>query len=579
MLAIASWPSPFAALDRPSSARHLRDDAGIAITGLGALTEVALVPTSLTSPAPSRRGAASPGGFRFAVYFGAFIVGAIVMSFEMLGSRYLNPYFGNGIYTWAALISTVLAALSAGYFLGGAIADRTPSATVLGAIVAAASLYLLALPIFAGAILGLISGLSDNVRLGSLCAALATMFLPVMLLGVYSPFAIRLVLRTAQQSGTVSGTVYGISTAGSIAGTLGTTFFLIPAIGTHAITVTLGVIGLGCALLLVALDRRQGSGKTVRSTAGLFVFALIMLAGGNARSEEPFDQNVRTEMLKHSDGRVAQLETDYNTLFIDKKGSWLGLSSMYPGRPNYIESIVDLTDPDVMPVPYDRTMTVALAYPDAAKRILMIGLGAGSISTYLAHAMPDAQIDVVELDSGVIGAGRRYFGLKDTDKVHLIESDGRVYLNRHGDRYDVILLDAFRELGVPFHMLTKEFYALVKAHLTPGGVVAANVVANTKLYLSTLATLGAVFPTVDVYPDWTDREAAQAVAVASPAVRPSTSTDTLMRRASALQQQFHFRYSLPALVGKQDTEPSIEGGEVLTDDFAPADLYRATPIR
>src|SRR5262249_43834246 len=155
-------------------------------------------------------------------------------------SRYLNPYFGSGIYTWAALISTVLAALTAGYFLGGFIADRTVSAGVLGGIVSAASLYLFALPGFARVVLSFVSRAIADVRLGGLCAAFAIMVLPVALLGVYSPFAIRLVLRATAQSGTVSGVVYGVSTAGSIAGTLGTTFFLIPTIGTHAITLLLG---------------------------------------------------------------------------------------------------------------------------------------------------------------------------------------------------------------------------------------------------------------------------------------------------------------------------------------------------
>src|SRR5215475_1508358 len=97
------------------------------------------------------------------IYIAAFVTGAIVMSFEMLGSRYLNPYFGSGIYTWAALISTVLSALTAGYFLGGFIADRTVSAAVLGAIVALASLYLSVLPSFAEAILGYVSDNVDNV--------------------------------------------------------------------------------------------------------------------------------------------------------------------------------------------------------------------------------------------------------------------------------------------------------------------------------------------------------------------------------------------------------------------------------
>ena len=134
----------------------------------------------------------------------------------------------------------------------------------------------------------------------------------------------------------------------------------------------------------------------------------------------------------------------------------------------------------------------------------MIGLGAGSISTYLGRAMPDAQIDVVELDPGVIAREKNISACARPTRSGFIASDGRVYLNRNKDLYDLILLDAFRDLGVPFHLLTREFYGLVKEHLAPGGAMASNVAANTKLYLSTLVTLGAVFPTVDAYPDWID---------------------------------------------------------------------------
>src|ERR1044071_8790553 len=182
--------------------------------------------------------------FAAAIYLAAFITGAIVMSFEMLGSRYLNPYFGSGIYTWAARISTVLAALCAGYFLGGILADRHPSARVLGATVLIGSAYLLCLPLFAQNLLEAVLAAVDDVRSGSLIAAFAITFFPVTFLGMYSPFAIRLLLRSAQRSGAVSGTVYGISTAGSNAGTLGTTFLLIPAIGSRAITITLGIAGI-----------------------------------------------------------------------------------------------------------------------------------------------------------------------------------------------------------------------------------------------------------------------------------------------------------------------------------------------
>src|SRR5215470_10816584 len=191
------------------------------------------------------------------IYIVAFVTGAIVMGFEMLGSRYLNPYFGSGIYTWASLISTVLIALSVGYFLGGAIADRSPSPAVLALIVIAGSAYLLALPSFAQPVLEFVLTAIDDIRAGSLLSALALMLFPVTLLGMYSPFAIRLLLHSAQRSGRVSGAVYGISTAGSIVGTLGTTFVLIPAIGSRAITLTLGAFGLIAGLALLALPRRR----------------------------------------------------------------------------------------------------------------------------------------------------------------------------------------------------------------------------------------------------------------------------------------------------------------------------------
>ena len=163
------------------------------------------------------------------IYPIAFVTGAIVMSFEMLGSRYLNPYFGSGIYTWASLISTVLAALTIGYFLGGWLADRTASLTVLGVTVLIGSVYMLALPLFSQPMLELVlAGVDDVKRRRACVASIAILFFPVTFFGMYSPFAIRLMLRSAASSGTVSGAVYGVSTVGSIVGTLGTTFFLIP---------------------------------------------------------------------------------------------------------------------------------------------------------------------------------------------------------------------------------------------------------------------------------------------------------------------------------------------------------------
>ena len=532
----------------------------------------------MESPDPQSRASAKAGehasatAFAAVIYVTAFVIGAIVMSFEMLGSRYLNPYFGSSIYTWAALISTILAALTAGYFLGGRIADRTVSAAVLGTIITLASLYLLVLPSFADNLLKFVSDNVDNVRLGGLYSALAIMFVPATLLGVYSPFAIRLVLRTARSSGTVSGAIYGVSTAGSIVGTLGTTFFLIPSIGTRAITLLLGAAGILCGVCLMALERIYAR----RKLEILAVLAALALGCGGARCEGLFDENVRAQMLKHEGGFVAHVETEYNNVYISKNGPMLAMTTMVAKRWTF-ESIVDLKDPDDLQVPYSKLVPAGLLYPEKRARILMIGLGAGSISTYLGRAMPDAQIDVVELDPGIIAAAKKYFGLQETGKVHYIEADGRVFLNRNKDPYDLIILDAYRELGVPFHLLTREFYSLVKERLAPGGAVAANVTANTRLYLWTLATFHAVFPTVDVYPDWKDESEAQSVAVMVPGPRPSK--DALMQRAVALQAQYHFRYPLPDLVDKRTEDQNFDDAHVLTDDFAPVNLYETIPLK
>ena len=512
------------------------------------------------------RASATAGSFHpsaaAVIYLVAFVTGAIVMSFEMLGSRYLNPYFGSGIYTWAALISTVLLALTVGYFLGGYLADRTASPTVLAVTVMIGSVYLLALPSFAQAILEFVLAGIDDIRAGSLLSSLAIMLFPVTFLGMYSPFAIRLLLSSAQRSGRVSGAVYGISTAGSIVGTLGTTFFLIPTIGSRAITLTLGAVGLISGLILLALPRRE------RRAAGAFILlAVAALAAPSCRADSLFDEGVRAAMLKRANGRIAHIETEYNDVFITKRQNQLTMSFQVKGW-DYTESVINLLDPDDLPLRYAQVMSIATIYPNEPKKILMLGLGGGSISTYLGRFMPEAAITTVEIDPGVINAAKTYFGLRETERMRYRAGDGRVFLNRNRELYDLILLDAYRGGYVPFHLLTREFYALVKERLTPGGAAAFNVHDGSKLYASTVKTLGDVFPTLDLYP--TGLGEVIAIATASPA----PGKEALERRAAALQERHGFRFPLPQILPRRMDRPLAQaGGDLITDDFAPADVY------
>jgi spermidine synthase len=168
----------------------------------------------------------------------------------------------------------------------------------------------------------------------------------------------------------------------------------------------------------------------------------------------------------------------------------------------------------------------------------------------------------------VITAAKTYFGLRETPRMRYRDGDARVFLNRHADRYDLILVDAYRGGYVPVHLLTREFYTLLKQRLTPGGAVAFNVHDGSKLYAATVRTLSEVFPGLDLYP--TGLGEVIAVATAGPA----PDKETLAARAQQLQDRHGFRFRLPEMMKRRlDKLPSTAGAELITDDFAPADIY------
>jgi MFS family permease len=180
------------------------------------------------------------------------------MGFEMLGSRYLFPYFGGGINTWAGLISTVLCALAIGYFAGGPIGDRIPSSRVIAFATLFAAGYLVLVPLTADRVMSQILSTIGDGPSAILIAAAALLLVPLSLLGTFSPVAIRLLISSTQNSGRVAGLVYGISTVGNVVGTLATTFVLIPTIGSRAITYLYAATLACCAgILFLPTEKRH----------------------------------------------------------------------------------------------------------------------------------------------------------------------------------------------------------------------------------------------------------------------------------------------------------------------------------
>lgn len=188
------------------------------------------------------------------IKFVVFICGATVMSFEILGSRVLAPNFGSSVFVWGSLISVFLAGLSAGYYLGGSLADTNPSSRKLSLIVAAPGILLLAFPLYSGPISDLIFMKDLGVRASPLLASTVLFLVPSVFLGIVSPYTAKLMICSLHTSGKTIGTLYALSTCGSIIGTLATSFYLITVAGVNSLIMAHGILLIATAIPLYFMN-------------------------------------------------------------------------------------------------------------------------------------------------------------------------------------------------------------------------------------------------------------------------------------------------------------------------------------
>lgn len=243
-------------------------------------------------------------------------------------------------------------------------------------------------------------------------------------------------------------------------------------------------------------------------------------------------------------GLIAESKTDYNHAQIYREGNIVSLKFLV-GRCLFTESEIDETDPDVLPVAYTRAITGALAYAGRPESLLEIGVGGARTIMYLHRHMPGLDITGVEIDPGVIGLARAHFGLREDKRLRVVIEDGRRFLMRPGQSYDVILVDAYRGTWVPETLTTAEFFTLAKARLNPGGVVAQNVEPTTLFFDRMLATIAAVFDNVEILPS----TGANAVIIGYDG--PKLSERDLIARAAGLQKSYAFRHPLPEIVAQR----------------------------
>jgi len=284
--------------------------------------------------------------------------------------------------------------------------------------------------------------------------------------------------------------------------------------------------------------------------------ALLLTLGATAAAQDPR-------------GLIDSKESLYNNIYVYKQGSYVTMTFGH-NRTLYTESVYNALDDRELPVAYTRYMTASLMYPKKVGSVLEIGFGGGRTAWYLHRFFPNVPITSVELDPAVVALAKKHFGIKDEPGFHLVTSDGRMYLASAKTRYDIILIDAYRGPFVPFHLLTKEFYQLVKDHLAEGGVVTQNIEPSTMLFDSAVKTMQSVFSQVDFY-----EAAGNLVSIAYDG--PPRSADELARVARERQAAFQLRYELEPMLHQRRRllSDTIDlKAKLLTDDFAPVETLK-----
>ena len=483
------------------------------------------------------------------------VTGAVVMGLEILGTRVIGTVYGSSLFVWGALITTTLVCLAIGYTIGGLIADRWPMDWLLYLLILLTGIATLGIPAAQGILEP--SYRYFGLRWGALVSAFIIFAFPLTLLGMASPFVIRLCTRSIGVIGRTAGVVFALSTAGSVAGTLLTSFHLIPQLGTRW-----SIIINALALILVSAGGLIISrGKWASITLIATILALPV-----ARSGVPICDEI-----------LFRTESPYGRLVVVQKHS-------SPDQPAYRMLFINGILQTGMPMDIDRrdrtSMLRTQSYylellpyfgddPDKPRKCLLIGL-AGGLFTRVMRLYP-VDITAVEIDAKVVDIARKFFGYRG--KVFI--QDGRRFLHSCKERYDFIVLDAYNSDTIPFHLITREMFQSVRKHLTDDGILAINYIGapdGDTVTDSLTRTLMNVFGNENViaYRSTDDPKAVQVIYFFAFRGKVSEPTLPIDRWASSSGQVDPLIYELWSR--RLNLSPSK--GIIITDDHNPIDIAR-----
>ena len=483
---------------------------------------------------------------RLRFYWVVAACGGVVMALEILSSRLLAPHFGNSVYVWGSIISVFLAALSLGYVWGGKLADRRPSLAVLGRVITFAALCQAVVLFLGRSLVEDLAAFTGGSSAGPLLAS-AVLFGPAsVLLATVSPYAVRLAARDIGHLGNTAGGLFALSTFGSLAGTLGCTFVLIPFLDLPQ--------GLALLTALTAVTALVAISGEIRSEVPAAVLAglLILLA---------IPGSSRTRTL--SSDLIYERVTPYQTLRVREREGMRFLES-----DRILQAGVRLADGEPV-LQYARFVPAVLLVQPKVDSMLALGLGGGSVGTYLGKHLPDLRVHYVDIDPAIPDVARRYLMFKEGPRTKVTVADGRRFLQASSERWDFIYCDTYIGLSVPFHLTTAEFLDEVKLHLEPGGVFGLNLAAGLEDPFSRAMYRTVVDRFASAYV-FRVRGAANALVLATDA--NTLTRQQLVARARELDPRYGFEPSLAVLaLGRVEVDLAAEDVEILTDQYAPVD--------
>lgn len=491
------------------------------------------------------------------LYFTVFASGMTTLAVELAAARLLGSVFGTSNLVWASIIGLILIYLTAGYYLGGKLADRKPNAETFYKVLAWGGFTAGWVPFISRPVLSAAADAFDQLAIGVLAGAftavLVLFIVPITLLGMISPFAIRLALQDASKAGQISGRIYAISTLGSFVGTFLPVLVLIPLIGT---TFTFLVFALFLVSVAVfGLWVSSGRKTALKASWMLPVLILLALVWGRGH-------------IKATSGQIYETESAYNYIQVLEIGEYRylrlnegqGIHSVYhPGELAFHGPWMQvLAAPFFNPAPFEQNQVENLA---------IVGLAAGTISTQATEVFGPIPIDGFEIDPAIIRVGQDFFEMTQPN-LEPIPLDGRVGLGQSDSHYTIISIDAYRPPYIPWHLTTREFFQIVYDHLSADGVLVINVgrtPGDRRLIDGLAGTIGTIFPSIYVMdiPNTFN-------SIVYATVQPTTLDDVYANYAALLERGDAHPLLLDALQRAiVYMQPTPQSEVVFTDDLAP----------